>query len=91
MTLCLISVNLVPDEDKVSTFRRGRLTIPESPTKEECISDPEEIADVERGVYFLIILGIAPFLVFLATYYLSPDTPASDTTQNSAELSGIEP
>lgn len=90
MTLCLIPVNLLPDDDKVITSYRSTLAISEDSKKDECISDREEIADAEEGVSYLIALGIAPFLIFLAAYYLLPESPFA-VQSNPAEQSVIEP
>lgn len=90
MTLCLIPVNLVPDHDKVTTSYRSTLAISEDSKEDECISDREEIADVEKGVSYLIALGIAPFLIFLAAYYLLPESPIA-VRSNPTEQSVMEP
>lgn len=77
MAVFWTSVNSVPDKNHVSIPRRSSLAIPEPPP-DGAISDREEIADMKSAIALLIAVGIAPLLIFLATYHLVPELLSID-------------
>ncbi len=80
MAPCLIAMRFVPDDSSDSVPQPCVPATSEFSGCDTGISDEEERAELKMGVGFLVVLGIAPILIFLVAYCIKPELLKIDIT-----------